>query len=100
MLSPTVFSKHTSLRANSWVAQFLANILNLTVERPAILETTALGAAYLAGYQAGIYTDLNDLSAQWQCDARFEPTISPQQRQQLLSGWDNAVQRVIDNIQT
>ncbi|MEH6911658.1 MAG: glycerol kinase GlpK [Oceanicoccus sp.] len=99
-IEPTSIRVDGGMTANSWVAQFLANILNLTVERPTVLETTALGAAYLAGYQAGIYTDLNELSANWQCDARFEPVITPQQRQQLLKGWDNAIQRVIDNIQT
>ncbi len=99
-IEPTAIRIDGGMAANSWVAQFLANILNLAVERPAVLETTALGAAYLAGYQAGIYTDLKDLSTHWQCDARFEPAIEPQQRQKLLMGWDNAVQRVIDNVQT
>ena len=99
-IEPTAIRVDGGMTANSWVAQFLADVLNLTVERPTVLETTALGAAYLAGYQAGIYKDLNDLSAHWQCDARFEPTITSQQRQQLLTGWDNAIQRVIDNVQT
>jgi glycerol kinase len=99
-IEPTAIRVDGGMTANSWVAQFLADVLNLTVERPTVLETTALGAAYLAGYQAGIYKDLNDLSAHWQCDARFEPTITSQQRQQLLAGWDNAIQRVIDNVQT
>lgn len=81
--------------ANNWMVQFLADILDLPVNRPKIMETTALGAAYLAGIQAGVLGSFDDLSKQWQMDARFEPQITAFNRKHLLDGWHDAVQRVI-----
>lgn len=81
--------------ANNWMVQFLADILDLPVNRPKIMETTALGAAYLAGIQAGVLGSFDDLSKQWQMDARFEPQITAFNRKRLLDGWHDAVQRVI-----
>jgi glycerol kinase len=59
------------------------------------METTALGAAYLAGMQAGVFGSFDELSKLWQIDSRFEPHITTSDRQQLLDGWHDAVQRVI-----
>lgn len=84
--------------ANNWMVQFLADILDLPVNRPKILETTALGAAYLAGIQAGVLGSFDDLSKQWQMDARFEPQITAFNRKRLLDGWHDAVQRVIAEV--
>lgn len=81
--------------ANNWLVQFLADILNLPVERPTVMETTALGAAYLAGMQADILGSPDDLRGQWQLDTRFQPQITAEKRQHLLSGWHDSVQRVI-----
>jgi glycerol kinase len=77
---------------NNWLCQFLSDVLDIEVERPQILETTALGAAYLAGLQAGIYTSLADLAHSNKIDSHFSATMDPSLRLSLLSGWHKAVQ--------
>lgn len=77
--------------ANDWLCQFLADILNITVERPSIMESTALGAAYLAGLQFGLYKDLADIASHKTLDSVFVPSIDPKLRQQLLHKWDKAL---------
>ncbi len=79
--------------ANDWAMQFLADILGVTVERPVITETTALGAAYLGGMQAGLYPDMDGLSRLWQVDATFRPIMSADLREPLYTGWRDAVRR-------
>ncbi len=81
--------------ANDWLCQFLADMLNVAVERPRVIETTALGAAYLAGLAVGVYPGLDAISYAWQCERRFEPRMGEQQRQHLYAGWQAAVQRVL-----
>ncbi len=81
---------------NDWLLQFLADILNITVERPRVIETTALGAAYLAGLQLGIFTSFADISGQWQRDKLFTPQCSDAHRRSLLQGWEKAVSRVLE----
>ncbi|MEE9319294.1 MAG: glycerol kinase GlpK [Granulosicoccus sp.] len=78
---------------NNWLAQYLANILNIAVERPQQTETTALGAAYLAGLQTGVYQSLDDLTANWQQERVFTPDMDTQLREQVLNGWSDAVRR-------
>jgi glycerol kinase len=80
---------------NSWLCQFLANILNITVERPQILETTALGAAYLAGLQAGIYASVEDLASCNKVDIEFNSSMDKTSREKLLKGWQSAVQSTL-----
>jgi glycerol kinase len=80
--------------ANGWLCQFLADILARPVERPAVTETTALGAAYLAGLAAGVYASLEDVAATWRVDRRFEPGLEPGERERLFDGWRRAVRRV------
>ena len=82
---------------NNWVMQFLADILGTTVERPKITETTALGAAYLAGLHAGVYGSLEELSELWGCEQRFQPELAKEQRAQLYQGWLQAVKRVMSD---
>jgi glycerol kinase len=79
--------------ANDWVCQFLADILDVPVERPAVIETTALGAAYLAGLEVGLYPSLEALAGTWRCERCFEPRMSAEQRQRLYAGWRDAVRR-------
>ena len=81
--------------ANDWLMQFLADILGKPVERPKVLETTALGAAYLAGLKAGLYASTGDIARQWARDARFEPKMREQERGPLLAGWRKAVERTL-----
>ncbi len=79
---------------NDWVMQFLADILDLPVERPVVTETTALGAAYLAGLQAGLFKSAADIAKRWQRDRLFEPRMKADQREALYAGWQAAVARV------
>jgi glycerol kinase len=80
--------------ANDWVCQFLADILDLPVERPAVTETTALGAACLAGLEVGLYPSLDAVASMWRCQRRFEPSMAPTERARLYGGWLSAVRRV------
>ncbi|MGH8529689.1 MAG: glycerol kinase GlpK [Nevskiales bacterium] len=79
---------------NDWLVQFLADILQIPVERPAVVETTALGAAYLAGLQCGMYKSLGQIAALWASNRRFEPKREKKEADKLYSGWLNAVERV------
>ncbi len=79
---------------NNWVVQELANILGVTVDRPQVTETTALGAAYLAGLQLGIFKDLDDIASHWACERTFAPEMAETQRDALYEGWLDAIRRV------
>jgi len=79
--------------ANDLLMQMQADLLGIPVVRPAIIETTALGAAYLAGLHCGMYTDPLDLSAQWQVEKRFKPTMSRDQAQHKMNAWNHAVRQ-------
>ncbi len=83
------------MTASDLTMQFLADILASPVDRPVMMETTALGAAYLAGRTAGVCPDLEGFAAQWQLDRRFEPRMDPQVREQKYSGWRDAVRRTL-----
>ena len=80
--------------ANDWICQFLADLLDLPVERPKTVETTALGAAYLAGLETGLYPSKEAVADAWQCDRRFEPAMKNIDRAELYAGWIDAVSRV------
>ncbi len=79
---------------NDWLMQFLADILDLPVERATMTETTALGAAYLAGLKAGFYRSIDDISEHWKCERVFRPSLSADERERLYTGWLDAVRRV------
>ncbi len=79
---------------NDWVMQFLADILNVPVERPVVTETTALGAAICAGLGAGLFASVDEVSGNWQRDRLFTPMMKDDQRNQLYAGWRAAVKRV------
>lgn len=83
------------LVANNFMCQFLSDMLSRPVEIPVIAETTALGAAYLAGLQAGIYKDLSDISAAWAIDRKFEPKMGSEEVDDLYAGWKQAVGRIM-----
>lgn len=80
---------------NSWLCQFLSNILNVSVERPKIMETTALGAAYLAGLQAGIYQSKEQIASMNKIEQAFQPQMDEMQRSKLLKGWSSAIQSTL-----
>ena len=80
---------------NHWLMQFLADITGVTVERPAITETTALGAAWLAGLQCGLFDSLPQLSRRWRKERAFQPGRDEKSRDVLIAGWNEALQRVM-----
>ncbi|MBK5911867.1 glycerol kinase [Rhodothalassium salexigens] len=83
------------MAANDWFAQFLADILGVTVDRPAVTETTALGAAMLAGVGGGLFDSLDDAVRAWTSDRRFVPAMAAGERDRLLAGWDGALARAL-----
>lgn len=76
--------------------QFQADILDRQVRRPMIRETTALGAACLAGLAVGVWKDREEIRALWKEDARFSPALPAPRREELLRGWHKAVGRSLD----
>ena len=83
------------MAVNDWFAQFLADQLDLPVERPVVTETTALGAAYLAGLTTGVFTSTADIATRWQRERRFEPAVAGAARDARYAGWRDAVARVL-----
>ncbi len=78
---------------NDWFCQRLADLTGLAVERPKVTETTALGAAYLAGLGAGLFSGQKDIAARWALDRRFKPALAKAERDRLYLGWKSAVDR-------
>ena len=81
------------MAANDWFCQFLANMLDTDVVRPANIETTAAGAAFLAGMAVGIWNGPDDIAAAWKEDRIFNPTMNTEERKALMAGWQDAVDR-------
>jgi glycerol kinase len=79
--------------ANDLLMQVQADLLGVPVVRPRMLETTALGAAYMAGVGVGVWRGTDELAAHWQADRRFEPAMAPAQREALIARWHRAVER-------
>ncbi|MEI8154945.1 MAG: glycerol kinase GlpK [Hyphomicrobiales bacterium] len=90
----TVLRVDGGMTASAVTMQFLADILGAPVDRPAVMETTAVGAAYLAGLQAGICPDPGEFAATWRLDRRFEPAMDEATRARKWAGWQAAVERV------
>ena len=80
---------------NDWMCQFLADMTDVSVERPPVIETTALGAAYLAGMGAGWFGSVLDISSAWRAEKQFTPNMGDDQRQKLYAGWQLAVKRTL-----
>jgi glycerol kinase len=80
---------------NDWFCQFLADMLGAVVERPRELETTALGAGFLAGLASGVWPDLAAVAATWVRSAQFSPRMSERERAPLIEGWRTAVRRAL-----
>jgi glycerol kinase len=80
---------------NNLLMQFQADLLGIPVVRPKVIETTALGAAYLAGLATGVYRSLDELSAQWQAERSFHPTMSRERAQELMAQWERAVRQTV-----
>ena len=91
----TVLRVDGGMTASDPAMQFLADILDAPVDRPTVMETTALGAAYLAGLAAGIYPDFDGFAAAWRCEKRFEPRMDAAIRARKWAGWRDAVRRTL-----
>ncbi|QXZ81085.1 glycerol kinase GlpK [Rhizobium sp. L51/94] len=91
----TVLRVDGGMAASDWTMQRLADIISTSVDRAAILETTALGAAWLAGHRAKVWPDQKEFAERWNCDRRFEPLMSESNRQAKIGGWRDAVSRTL-----
>jgi len=91
----TVLRVDGGMVASDWTMQRLADILDAPVDRPTILETTALGAAWLAGSKAGVWPKSKDFAKKWALDRRFKPDMDEKTRARKLKGWRNAVRRTL-----
>ena len=83
---------------NDWLMQFLADIIDLPVDRPVVRETTALGAAMLALMQSDPSITLEDLATRWQRDTSFAPSLDADARSTLIGGWNTAMQRTLTGL--
>ena len=94
-LRPKLIKVDGGMVKNNWFSQFLSDIINTKVLRPKVDETTALGAAFMAGLQIGVYKSLKDISKNWQVDKSFNPKIKSHTRKKLLKGWSNAIRKTL-----
>jgi glycerol kinase len=94
----TVLRVDGGMAASDWTMQRLADITASPVDRSAILETTALGAAWLAGSRAGIWPGRQEFGQAWACDRRFRPAMEEPERQAKIIGWRNAVLRTVADV--
>ena len=93
-IAPSVIRVDGGMVANDWFLSFLADVLQIPVERPANVESTVTGAAMLAGLETGLFDSLDDVTAAWSLERRFEPSMPPAERDRLYAGWQEAVSRV------
>ncbi len=93
-MDPSVIRVDGGMVANDWFLQFLADMVNVTVERPRNVESTVLGAAFLAGLKSGVFASTAAIAELWASDRVFEPQMSDDKRNALYQGWQDAVSRV------
>ena len=96
-LRPKIVKVDGGMVMNNWFSQFLSDIVNVKVLRPNVQETTAAGAAFMAGLQIGVYKSLKDISKIWHLDKKFFPSMSNKSRNQLLKGWSSAIKKTLTN---
>ena len=94
-LKPKIIKVDGGMVKNNWFSQFLSDVLNIKVYRPQIDETTALGAAFMAGLQIGEFKSLNDISKKWKLNRKFIPKMKSSERINLLKGWSQAIRRTL-----
>ena len=93
--TPSALRVDGGMVVNNLFCQWLADLTGRPIERPEVVETTALGAAYLAGLGVGLYASLDEVAARWRCERRFEPQIGADERDARYAGWQEAVGRVL-----
>ena len=96
-LRPRLVKVDGGMVMNNWFSQFLSDVVNVGVLRPKVQETTALGAAFMAGLQIGVYKSLKDISQNWSLDRKFSPKMKNNNRTKLLKGWSKAITRTLVN---
>ena len=94
-LRPKIIKVDGGMVKNNWFSQFLADVVDIKVLRPKVEETTALGAAFMAGLQIGVYKSLKDISNNWQVDRSFYPKMKSSNRKSLIKGWDKAIKKTL-----
>ena len=94
-LKPKIIKVDGGMVKNNWFSQFLSDVLNIKVYRSQIDETTALGAAFMAGLQIGVFKSLNDISKIWKSNRKFIPKMKSSERLNLLKGWSQAIRRTL-----
>ena len=96
-LRPRLVKVDGGMVMNNWFSQFLSDIVDIKVLRPKVQETTALGAAFMAGLQIGVYKSLTDISKNWHLDKNFTPKINTKARNSLVKGWSAAIKKTLTN---
>ena len=94
-LKPKIIKVDGGMVKNNWFSQFLSDVVDIKVLRPKVDETTALGAAFMAGLQIGVYKSLKDISKNWQVDKSFHPKMKNHERKKLINGWDKAIKKTL-----
>ena len=94
-LRPKLVKVEGGMVMNNWFSQYLADMINVKVLRPKIHETTALGAAFMAGLEIGVFKSLKDISKKWNLDRKFSPRVSKKFRKNVIKGWNTAIQRTL-----
>ena len=94
-LRPKIVKVDGGMVKNNWFSQFLADVVDVKVLRPKVEETTALGAAFMAGLQIGVYKSLKDISKNWQVDRTFHPKMKSSNRKNLIKGWNKAIRKTL-----
>ena len=96
-LRPKIVKVDGGMVMNDWFSQFLSNVVNVKVLRPRVQETTAAGAAFMAGLKIGVYKSLKDISKNWRLDRNFSPKMNNKSRKFLIKGWSLAIKRTLIN---
>jgi glycerol kinase len=94
-LKPKLVKVDGGMVMNNWFSQFLSDVVNIKVSRPRVQETTALGAAFMAGLHIGVYKSLKDISKNWSLDKNFTPKIKSKERNNLVKGWSAAMKKTL-----
>ena len=94
-LKPKLIKVDGGMVKNNWFTQFLSDVINIRVHRSKVDETTALGAAFMAGLKIGVFKSLKDISKKWKLDKKFRPKIQNRERLKLLNGWSRAIRKTL-----
>ena len=94
-LKPKLIKVDGGMVKNNWFSQFLSDVINIRVHRSMVEETTALGAAFMAGLKIGVFKSLKDISKKWKIDNKFRPKIKNTERLKLLNGWSQAIRKTL-----